>query len=134
MQKEEFLKNVDLQFSNDDFYFLCKAFMDVGLNSEKIRLNDGTIGAKFSLDDMRIASEKVKEYLQRYSIGEKTLLKAIKIYAYNSIDEGDKRPKFCYDENSSDVSRPHYTGTLYLFTDIPDNVLEQIFDDAKKII
>lgn len=129
MKKEDFLKTVDEQFSNDDFYNLCVAFMDVGLNSGKFRTEDGKIAGKFYDNDINRAAEQLKYYRDKYSSNDNDLKKAIRIHAHNVISDDDNRQPVYFDQETRDS---RVAGTLYFFTDLPDNIVETIFKISKE--
>ena len=134
MTKEQFLNHVPNIFSNDDFYNLCKSFMDVALNADKFKTKDGGVAGNFHLDDMERASEQVKNYLNKYDISEEDLRSALRLYSHDAIDENDKRQKAFYDQNDHRGNAPAYqAGILYLFIELPMNVVDKIFSDANAI-
>ena len=133
MTKEEFLKTLDEKFSNEDFYNLCCAFMDAGLNSSKIRMEDGSIAGKFYEDDINKAAEQVKIYKSRHTISDEELKRAIRVHAHNVVSDDDKRQKMYFDQESKErFANAHVVGTLYFFTDLPDNIVEDIFKKSKE--
>lgn len=131
MNKEQFLNKMPQEFSNEDFYLLCKAFIDVALNADKYKTPEGAVAGNFHLEDMNKASKLVKDYLAKYEINAESLKRAIKVHAHETIDDDDKRQKAFYDQNTNRVNAPAYqTGTLYIFTEVPNNVMEEIFRKA----
>ena len=130
MLKEEFLKSVPENFSNDDFFELCKLLMDLSLNSEKIRFDDGKVGARFSIEGMSNASKAVKKYIDKYGSEEEALIRAVRVHAYKVVDDSDPRQKAYLDTNQKD---PHVSGVLYVFTDIPENIIRKIVEDARSL-
>ena len=134
MTKEQFLKHIPEEFSNEDFYVLCQAFMDVALNADKFKTKDGNIAGNFHLDDMKRASKQVKYYLSKYDVSDEGLKRALKLYAHDSIEDNEKRQKGFFDRNDHHGNAPAYqAGTLYLFTELPENIVEKIFSDAKAL-
>ena len=131
MNKEQFLSKIPQEYSNEDFYFLCKAFMEVALNADKFKTPDGAVVGNFHLEDMNNASRLVKEYVSKHGTDVNVLKRTIRIYAHESIDDSDKRQKAFYDQNSNHGNMPAYqAGTLYLFIEIPNNVMDEIFKSA----
>ena len=132
--KEKFYNHVPEAYSNDDFYALCQTFMDVALNADKYKTKDGGIAGNFHLDDMERASKQVKSYLSKYNVFEDDLKHAIRLYAYYSIDDNDKRQKVFFDQNNHrGFSLSHQSGTLYFFTEVPENIVDKIFSNAKTL-
>ena len=132
MNKEDFLKHTPTEFSNEDFYELCKAFMDVALNSEKIRMEDGSIGGKFYSDDILNASILINKYQEKYNIDDNLLKKSLRLYAHNSIEDDDTRQKMYFDQSSNKQrENSHTIGVLYNFTELPIGIVEEIFEKAK---
>lgn len=132
MNKEDFLKHTPKEFSNEDFYELCKAFMDVALNSEKIRMEDGSIGGKFYSDDILNASILINKYQEKYNIDDNLLKKSLRLYAHNSIEDDDTRQKMYFDQSSNKQrENSHTIGVLYNFTELPIGIVEEIFEKAK---
>lgn len=130
MTKEEFLNSVPEEFANDDFYELCKLLTDLSLDSEKIRFEDGKIGARFSQDGMVEASKNVRAYLDSHNTNENVLIKAIRVNAHKVVDDTDPRQKVYFDQSQKDL---HVAGILYTFTDLPEGVLRKIVQDAKNL-
>ena len=129
MTKEEFLKELPDNLANEDFYELCKVLMDLALDSEKIRFEDGKVGARFSPEGMANASKVAKVYMESHNMDEETLIKAIRVHAYKAVDDNDNRQKAYFDQSQSDS---RVSGVLYIFTDIPDGILRKIIQDASK--
>ena len=130
MTHEEFLNGLPKEFANEDFYDLCKVLMDLSLDSEKIRFEDGKVGARFSSEGMANASRMVKAYLDNHEVDEKVLIKAIRVNAYKAVDDNDNRQKVYFDQSQADS---HVAGVLYTFTDIPENILIKIVEDARNL-
>ena len=131
MNKEKFLTVVDKEFSNEDFYELCKAFVDAALDSEKFKSEDGKVCARFSFDQMKHCSALVKQYLSKYETSVEVLKRAVRINMHNAVEDGDKRQKGFYDPNQNPLhTGAYFAGMLYTFTEMPENVFNKIFDDA----
>lgn len=132
MTKEEFIDDVDiLELKTEDFYNLCQKFADVGLNSLKIKGEDGNLQGNFLESDILNASNELKLFLTKTKINPAELLSAIHRYVYKSVSDDDKREKAVFVRNDkTDFSGAYYAGTIYTFTDLPQNIMEIIFNKA----
>ena len=134
MIKEDFLKQVPTDLSNEDFYNLCKSFNDVALNADKFKTPDGKVAGRFYEDDMHKAASLVRTYLGKHKIEPSNLKRLIKLYSHYSILDDDARQKRYLDKNPHNGSMPAYqTGMLYFFTELPDGIIDDIFDIADKL-
>ncbi len=134
MTKEDFLKQVPSDFSNEEFYILCKSFIDVALNADKFKTPDGKVAGRFYQCDMDKAAFLVRNYLDNYKIEPYILKRSIRLYSHYSISDDDKRQKSFLDKNPHNGSMPtNQAGTLYFFTELPNGIIDDIFDAANKL-
>lgn len=134
MTKEDFLKQVPTDLSKEDFYNLCKSFIDVALNADKFKTPDGKVAGRFHEDDMHKAASLVRAYLDKYKIESSNLKHFIKLYSHYSISDDDTRQKEYLDKNPHNGSMPAYqAGILYSFTELPSGIIDDIFDIANKL-
>ena len=145
--KEHFRKHIIETYSNSEvalvvgndtenqFQNLCQKFLDVALNAQKVKTEDGKLAGVFQYADIDIAKFSTIEFIHSYKIQDiDMLLKIIESEYSESGDPGDKRQKsgFLREENINGSFG--YTGTLYLFTQISDDVFNKIKDEIKAMV
>ena len=111
------------------YYELCQSFLDIALNAQKFKAEDGTLQGVFQYSDIDIAKAKAIDFIKNNNVTDLDSFFKILDYAYpQSVSTNDKRPKtaFIREENCKYVG---YFGTLYTLTHISSSVYQKIANE-----
>lgn len=115
------------------FYELCQKFLDIALNSDKVRMEGGGIAGIFKYVDIDVAKAAVIDYANKFDLLDiKPLLSAIEKHYEESLEENEKRPISGMDKASDGHAIIGYYGTFYVFSHINDEIFEKIKMDIIK--
>ena len=118
---------------NDDcgYYEVCQSFVDAALNAPIIQNDDGSLSGVFQYSDMTIAKEKAVAFIRDNSISDIDSFFEIlnREYPFSAAPDDTRRKSGMVKEQGTGYTG--YTGTLYFFTHISDNVYSDMVADIK---
>ena len=113
------------------YYELCQSFLDIALNAQKYRNQNGELIGVFQFIDINKAKQKAKEFLAAYHIGSIDKFFSVLKQDYpSSVSSDDTRQKAGW-VNEGNVKFVGYIGTLYDFTRISDEIYEKVVEEIK---
>lgn len=114
------------------YYELCQCFLDIALNATIIQKEDKTLSGIFQHTDINVAKKKTIEFLKSVHIADVDAFFSILAQHYPfSASPNDNRRK-CGMVQESENSYVGYIGTLYLFTQISDDIYSKIVKEIKE--
>ena len=113
------------------YFELCQSFLDIALNAQKIKNQEGGLSGVFQYSDINIAKQKAREFLSAHQIEDVDAFFALLEQQYPltvSPDEKRQKAGLFHEENCNYVG---YAGTFYDFTRISDDVFKKTVEDIK---
>lgn len=109
------------------FYELCQKYLDVALNSIKIKDESGNLQGVFQYSDMDIAQEATIEFVRKNDIQNLDEFFGIIKRMYPKSKSDDDTRQIAGMDYSHQANMPAgYAGTLYFFNSMPSDIFEKL--------
>lgn len=120
---------IEKEGQESNFFELCNTFLEIALNSEKFKNENGAISGCFKFEDINIAKMATKQFVDKYKIQDiDNLFEIIHENYKKTKDSNDSRESSGMIRNEDSNSTIGIYGIYYDFTSIP------IWDDLIKDI
>lgn len=133
---EEVLAIIKKKGQESGFYEVCSKFADIGLNAPK-RVEKGTcdVEASFQYSDMNVAIMSATQFvLHNHLQNLDEFYESIRQLHYRAVEWDDKREKGGLVSPENYLRHCGYAGKYYSFAQLPDDVLDYIYDGLCKAI
>lgn len=119
------LASVLEEYPDCEFYELCQKFVDVGLNSDKLKGDADKVTACFRYEDMDAARNATASFVHKYKLNNlNEFLSALKSSYFFAADSNDTRQK-----TATIMADSFAYGKFYSFSILPDDVFSEIVKD-----